>query len=776
MSGPLVPFQPTFQQQGTVDWVELSGRKVNFTVAVLARLSKAGIDPFTLQVGRAICANFSLEPNAQQRVSDAIGKLKKYGSYENIIWFGFGIKHVVTDLAETEEGLTLVSICAALSVTYDSLFGARVLRELCGLCKAPSSFSPAIRQWKTLIELCSGILTSGHFLLVLDGFRRLVTVKDNQHELKHGATTYLVMAEALMTIGQVTSKKLLSATFSGGFDCIWLAAVAEWIFSLEVAIHGSSGQILYRSRNNNHQPAQISIGFSLPVHAREAKNLESLVSGKASLIQSGRCLIVREDEKPLGDPHWQNWRSSWSTILHDTFHGDFDNFMEPENAHHFGIYLYCISMFQGPRDTRDHSTGTFYPENDVDPLLWSHRMSRGHVFLQFAERRLPELKPCFKTAFGQIDPGEIIPRGAAALRAMIESGDELRWLTLAQTIVVFLWINLVCEIDEDVSPSITGLSDLCARVTNAGFDGDKAPFYIKVHGLKQAALVFHVLTGAYTTREPTSDTLESSNTLAMAGSGICVYRKALEDPNLPPGSISTFRVVRGYIAHHATLFRRIDSLSAARHTSSSSFERVSSIISIETMVQETDRDTELAMSYRVQYVDSHGEKKVFFLDLGHLFCKLQDSMIALHCVYDCLALSPLLRYDQHRKHPMALPSRENFERVQELFSNIRDDPNTWGLTSIRNPNQHVRELNILVDELFVIYLSLANLSQGKHSILASTMGHRLICMFPIIRCVNCMIEEGINAATIDSRSHRLKSTTNLNLLLPGDHKHTFSLK
>lgn len=175
MSGTIGRTPATFQQQGSVDWVELSGRSIQFSVAVLARLSRAGIDPFTLQVGRAICTNFVLHPTAQARISDAILALKKFGSYEDIIWFGFGIKHVVTDLAETEEGLTLVALCAALSATYDSLYGARVLRQLCCLCKAPQFFSPAIRQWKLLIELCAGMLSVGHFALVLDGFHRLVS-------------------------------------------------------------------------------------------------------------------------------------------------------------------------------------------------------------------------------------------------------------------------------------------------------------------------------------------------------------------------------------------------------------------------------------------------------------------------------------------------------------------------------------------------------------------------------------------------------------------------
>ena len=78
MFGALTRTSAPFQQQGSVDWVELSSRSVQFSIAVLARLSRAGIDPFTLQVGRAICANFSLQPIAQERITDAILALKKY--------------------------------------------------------------------------------------------------------------------------------------------------------------------------------------------------------------------------------------------------------------------------------------------------------------------------------------------------------------------------------------------------------------------------------------------------------------------------------------------------------------------------------------------------------------------------------------------------------------------------------------------------------------------------------------------------------------------------
>lgn len=44
-----------FTQQGSLDWVALGRMQYSTSVAVLARLSKAGIDPLTLAVGQ--CAS-----------------------------------------------------------------------------------------------------------------------------------------------------------------------------------------------------------------------------------------------------------------------------------------------------------------------------------------------------------------------------------------------------------------------------------------------------------------------------------------------------------------------------------------------------------------------------------------------------------------------------------------------------------------------------------------------------------------------------------------------
>lgn len=96
MDSALIPSQsgPVFSQQGTVDWTQLANSSVTFSLGVLSRLSKAGVEPFTLAVGQAIFLRFPLPPETQQEIHTTLANLKPFSSYGNVLWFGFGIKHV----------------------------------------------------------------------------------------------------------------------------------------------------------------------------------------------------------------------------------------------------------------------------------------------------------------------------------------------------------------------------------------------------------------------------------------------------------------------------------------------------------------------------------------------------------------------------------------------------------------------------------------------------------------------------------------------------------
>jgi hypothetical protein len=161
MSGPLVTAQggSEFSQQGSMDWVALSKSTMSYSVEMLARMSRANVDMITVVMGQVISSGFQLKPDAQKRLFESLSNLKSFASYGKVIWFGFGIKHVVKDLSETEQGAACVGLCACLSVSYDTYFAAEVLRELCKIRRSPSDFHQRI----ALVNVCAGSIASSPF-------------------------------------------------------------------------------------------------------------------------------------------------------------------------------------------------------------------------------------------------------------------------------------------------------------------------------------------------------------------------------------------------------------------------------------------------------------------------------------------------------------------------------------------------------------------------------------------------------------------------------------
>ncbi|KAL5347862.1 hypothetical protein ACLOAV_007272 [Pseudogymnoascus australis] len=226
-----------FAQQGTVDWTMLSRSTVNFTVEILSRLSKAGVEPITAAMGQAIFSGFNLDPEGQKRFSDVVSHLKAFSSYGEIMWFGFGVKHIVRTLSETEQGATCAAICACLSVSYDKYFCGKVLKALADQQKAPNSLMPSISQWVALANICSGAVLGSRFPQLVEVYSRLT--QSYPRGIRHGlqeTTSADALASALLELAKVSSGTVRSVTFIGGVDCGWLAALAQWLLSLRVDI------------------------------------------------------------------------------------------------------------------------------------------------------------------------------------------------------------------------------------------------------------------------------------------------------------------------------------------------------------------------------------------------------------------------------------------------------------------------------------------------------------------------------------------------------------
>ena len=774
MSGTLVPSSGSsnFPQQGSIDWVALSNSSVQFSVAILARLSKAGIDAFTLRFGQAICCNFALEPRAQGMVTDAIRKVKKYPSYGDLMWFGFGIKDIVTDLADTEEGLTLVALCAALSITYDSNFVAQVIRELCVLCKAPQSFTPALRQWKTLVELCAGILSSSHHVALANGFRRLICgYLRLPLDSRHSPTSPKALAEAVLTLARISKRSLVNATISGALDCAWLAAFAESILSLDVGICEPNGDFIYRSRRSVEAHPQLTI---LLCASDTARGGEILLRSKASVIPQGQTLLQKDPA--LRGTSLLNWQSPWSTILHDVFGESVDRLLAiqiPKDCDSqttaFALYLRCISLLQ----RQDSSTQIYnataldlnasFANHPVNPLIWMCPHSSGPRFLSFATKCLPELPGRLFDRFQSpyenskglskiLELGKIaleeIERDCQCSHHQTESAQWDQWdasednaiclLVLAETIVIFLWILIDSDIDDDVLPSSTGLANLYTwqSPANKAVKPRRNPFYASVMNCDYPVLgidlVFHVLSGVSVSGNlPNYSSLPMTDRLARVGNSICVYHHAVEDPGLPLGTIFRLRVVRGYISYSGFRYKDLCGLNGVHVTDSLELGDIQGdtpVLSAKTVIQETSDETRLEMAYLFDYLDQDCRRRSRWLHLPFLFRKLQKGTRDVICPNGCdgvheaaVQIHRPMFPPQH--HTAAIfPKFEDhcIEKARQLLKSLRFSVDTWLLYTEQG------FINIIIGQPLLLY---ALVPQSN------------CCLVPFTDCFKCITHQ-----------------------------------
>lgn len=226
---------PGFQQQGSVDWVQLSKSSFTFSIEVLGRLSRAGIETLTVAVGQTICSPFSITGDTQRKIMSAIDRLNVKPSYGDILWFGFGFKSIVGSLLETEQGLVCVAICACLSSSYDEYFAAQILSDMAFLRAAPKNLRPSLSQWAALIKVCTGTLAASNFSNLVEGFSRLwwESQYNGKLEIMRGPTSSKALSNALHCMADVSNGTMASLTLAGGSDCAWLAAVPEWLSSLQ---------------------------------------------------------------------------------------------------------------------------------------------------------------------------------------------------------------------------------------------------------------------------------------------------------------------------------------------------------------------------------------------------------------------------------------------------------------------------------------------------------------------------------------------------------------
>lgn len=295
-------------------------------------------------------------------------------------------------------------------------------------------------------------------------------------------------------------------------------------------------------------------------------------------------------------------------------------------------------------------------------------------------------------------------------------------IRLAHTILAFLGVLLSATIHEDIRSSVAGLiflyryQEWTCRIFNCSIDSDELrPF--KPDGVDFALNVFsETATGVSRIRDRLS---------AVSNEDVCVYQNVIQNSEESPTSIANYHITPEYISYAGTAFTEIrlrgngydfdpffDSLSFIRGLSSN--------MTVEILVEETDDQKFLKLGYRVGYTDKNTDQyRHVWLDFSYiLFNYLMPKEPSFKCSGNCQALYSLERFpsaclswrDSLKTEIIFDPASVN--RAQEVLDRPRCNFDTWMLMVQDNRESQSIRLHV-IDNHLLLYLIMSVRSGGR---------------------------------------------------------------
>lgn len=379
-----------FQQQGSVDWTALGSNSLHASVQILSRISAAGIDPFTIVIGQAVCGTLVWRPEGRKRFDQALKSCRGLAGYRNVLWFGFGVKHVASILTSTDQGATCAALCACLAECYGSDMAAEVMMEMTKASKPSTETIPSLVQWRNLVNACAGLVSTSTFSIRAEQLMRLLgewrianegrrTMSDS-YLGDRGVAHKAEIAETLLGLAKLSRGILVQMTIIGGADAGFIAAIADWLLDLHVEIRGGQDQDTRFQNFKPEQKPQLLIIYDKTVPKDSMQAI-----GQTFVLPDGYHLVRRRDGNPQAT--LLSGRVPWDKALEYTFNRDFDRLMR--TGERFGSAIgNAARIYQG----------LFEGEKSL-PVQWLRNCrsyfsdSHGPAFVHFVLMRFPELEP-----------------------------------------------------------------------------------------------------------------------------------------------------------------------------------------------------------------------------------------------------------------------------------------------------------------------------------------------------------------------------------------------
>lgn len=653
-----------FKQQGSVDWVKLVENTATFSVGVLARLSAAGVDPYTVLVGQAVAQSFYLGPVGRKNVQQALAKLTSYNGFGNALWFGFGLKSFVRALGSTEEGCSCLSICAALSECYPEDLAAEVLHELTLAYKAPHNLTPSANEWLLLVRACAGTFAASPFPLRAEKLMSLKpSVRRSRYHIAHLGfprerlcASPTDLAAALIGLGKVTRKELASITIIGGAAAGWLAALSEWLFDLTVIIFDEERNLLY---TNCAEPLQANVQIIFDSGSNQHTTALQWVS-KTYYLKDASALIHPGSDASYTTFTQLSGRLCWETCLISAFGKDFKRLLKISIA--VGTAIGCAARI---------FKGIVQAEPGLDPTFYLHCVSyfdsaSGQGFINSLTHYFPELSVArshmeeatsmtMLDALSQYEMKLAMIESTCACEYCSDSenediGDgqkkEIKYclVTLLETILVLCRALSGMDVAENLFPTRSGLewyyeAQLHVRLREAPdnrFRGEMGPI-VRVcenpdislsnwdkdmrngHRIFDAARLF-AGRDVHASRAPVRIGVS-----ALSVAGVCVYLDTLRGLSLDPQSIGRVHVIPGFIERDGKPFNRVEDDDELKHMNATLEGLDAEFINVSMVVKETVRS--LSVGYQLTMEGG----KAAYLGPAHFLSIVSEARGLIHC-------------------------------------------------------------------------------------------------------------------------------------------------
>ncbi|MCJ1430440.1 hypothetical protein MMC29_008358 [Sticta canariensis] len=380
---------PSFVQQGQVDWVAFGNTIWSASAAILQRFAAAGIQPVTFGAGLVLASQFHLDRLGQWRMEKAVESLRAVPVLENLLYIGFGYQSVVRTMGETVAGLKSLALCACLTEVHSEEFSAWVLSELWQVSGFPDEFQPSYTQFLALVKVSAGVVSATEFGTVLDtmlGDQIWRQPSDSASGYESGeasgfedgvltASTAKDLANALRGLFMVSRDEAETIVITGGSECAFLAGLAHWLFNMRIQVHNSQGQSIFK--NDEEKPAQVIFQYG------ELRTKAIQIAHTTYVL--GHC---RDMFSPMQESEQSNLivRTSWNGSLSRVYGTTFQRLSEV--SHLLGDYLGGVARIYKAVSCGEPNAGRICRKN----FYYYVETSYGYGFIETVLATFPELQ------------------------------------------------------------------------------------------------------------------------------------------------------------------------------------------------------------------------------------------------------------------------------------------------------------------------------------------------------------------------------------------------